>query len=151
MVKLFKLTYDPTKHSADSWIYQRSNGQNKRKDDMSKEDNVGPLVLAAIDAIATGRNAEISATSEALGRLNTGDIIGELLAWVRYLTSNVDLNALLAAVTIPLPPRAPDIIAAILDYDMGRIKDAMGGASPQEIFVSLLVLVAALKDARTRI
>lgn len=118
---------------------------------MSKEDNVAPLVLAAINAAATGEHAEIASAFEAIAPFNAGDVVAELFLWVEDLTSDVDLNALLAAVALPIPPRAPDIIAAMLAYDMQRLQAAMGDARPEKVFASLLALVAALKDARTRL
>lgn len=114
-------------------------------------DRVERLVLNALDAVQSGSKAEITSALEALAPLETGDVFAELFLRTQELTSGIDEETLLEAVELPLPPNPTEILHAIHATDIRGLQVAVGSESLMKIFASLLVLIAALKDARTRL
>lgn len=118
---------------------------------VEEQDPVEELVLAAIGAVQSGNRADIVAAYEALAPLETREVIAELFLWVQDLTSNVAEGSLLKAVELPLPPRPTEMLRAIADRDLGGLQTAVGSERFETVFASLLVLIAALKDARAKL
>lgn len=118
---------------------------------VEKYEQIEQLVLAAISAVQSGNRAEIAAAYEGLAPLETGDVIAELSLWIEDLTTGVSEASLLQAAKLPLPPQPTKILRAVADRDIAGLQAAVGSNGLEKIFASLLVLVAALKDARTRL
>ncbi|OAD97735.1 hypothetical protein A6A22_20240 [Arthrobacter sp. OY3WO11] len=109
------------------------------------------MVLMAISAVQSGNQADILTAFEALAPLETGDVISELFLWVDDLTSGVAEDSLLQAAELPVPPRTTEMLKAVTDRDLGGLQAAVGSDQLEQVFASLLVLVAALRDARSRL
>lgn len=114
-------------------------------------DQIERLVAAAIDAVQKGDRAGIEAAFEALAPLETGDVIAELFLLIDELSAGVHQPALLRAVELPVPPRAEKILAAARRTSLPQLMIAVRSVRLEKAIASLTVLVAALKDARTRI
>jgi hypothetical protein len=114
-------------------------------------DRVEELVLAAITAVQSGNRDDIEAAFEALAPVETGDVLAELCLWIEDLTAGVTQESLLQATELPVPPRSPEILKAAVDGNLAMLQTAVGSQQLEKVFSSLLVLVAALKDARTRL
>lgn len=114
-------------------------------------DQVEELVLSAITAVQSGNREDIEAAFEALAPVETGEVLAELCLWVDDLTAGVTLESLWQAIELPIPPRSPEILKGAADGNLAMLQTAVGSKQLEKIFSSLLVLVAALKDARTRL
>jgi hypothetical protein len=88
---------------------------------------------------------------QALSPLETGDVIAELFLMVEDLTSGVDETALLQAAEISNKIDAPRILRAVAATDVAELQAATGSDRLEKVFATLLVLVAALKDARAQL
>lgn len=114
-------------------------------------DQIEQLVLTAIMAVQSGNRADTLAAFEALAPIETGDVISELFLWIDDLTSGGVQDALLQASELPIPPRSTEMLQAVKDRDLGGLQAAVGSDQLEKVFASLLVLVAALRDARARL
>ena len=108
-------------------------------------------VLIAISAVQTGNRADIVSAYEGLAPLETGDVIAELFLWMEDLTDGVEVEELLQAIALPLPPNPAKIIESVLIQDIAGLQIAVGSDKLEKVFTALLVTVAALKDGRERL
>ena len=116
---------------------------------MAEQDlNVEALVLTAIEAVRSGDRDTVSRAYEALAPIETGEVIAELFVWVDDLVDGIDVDELLDSVALPLPPKPHEVLASVESRDLRELQDAVGTDRPERIFATLLVLVAALKNAR---
>lgn len=109
------------------------------------------LVLAAIEAVQSGDRSRVTSSYEALATIESGEVFAELFLCLDDFTEGVDLTELLGAATLPLPPEPKRVLAAVAARDLGGVQQATGSDRPERAFATLLVLAAALKDARQRV
>jgi hypothetical protein len=114
-------------------------------------DEIERLVYLAISATQRGNRADLISAYEGLAPLETGDVIAELTLWVEDLTDGVEVEELLQAVVLPIPPNSEKIIESVLIQDIFGLQEAVGSDTLGSVLAALLVTVAALKDGRERL
>jgi hypothetical protein len=115
------------------------------------KDRIERRVSAAVSAVQSGKRWRMLLAYQALSPLETGDVLAELFLMVEDLTSGVDESALLQAAKISEKIDAPRILRAVAATDVVELQAATGSDRLEKVFATLLVLVAALKDARARL
>lgn len=115
------------------------------------KDKIERRVSAAMDAVRSGGKLRLAAAFVAMSRLETGDVISELILCVEDATDGVDTSALLEAANFPDKLNAAELLTAALSCDLGQMQTAVGSDRLDKVLPSLLVLATGLTDARKQL
>ncbi len=114
-------------------------------------DQYETLVGNAVSALQSGSEKRVEAAYAALEPLDFGELVAELYVWVEDAIEGVDVDTLIAAASMPLPPNPKKMIAAVQARSLDELEAAANAHTPAKFLAALFVLIASLNDARTRV
>lgn len=120
---------------------------------MSYKDSylMSQLVSEATKAIQSGERSRIGKATSRFAGMPAEDVLSELFLQVGIITTDIDMETLIATATIPLPSNVRDIFLAVENRSVPEFKIAVGSENNDQMFATLLVLIASLRDANSRL
>lgn len=120
---------------------------------MSYKDSylMSQLVSEATKAIQSGDRPRIEKATSRFAGMSANDVLSELFLQIGIITVDIDMDVLLATATIPLPSNVRDIFLAVENRNIAKLKVAVGSENNDQMFATLLVLIASLRDANSRL
>lgn len=117
---------------------------------MNVEQLAEKLVNDAVTATQAQKRFKILITFIKLFRLPLDELFAEVCIQIQDATQDQDIAKLLEAVTLPTPPEPLRLILGAWKGDTDDLLE-YSGKNPIKLLSSLIVLLAALKDARARL
>lgn len=114
----------------------------------ARQGSVEEMVLAAVDAVASGDGRQMEAAVMQLEETRSAVVLTELFILIRGYLDCPDRDELLRAAQMPASWDAPSAVGAISRYDIQGTADALESDRASKLLASLLKLAAVLKEAR---